>query len=312
MLGKQESSTAKNGKAGGRRRAGTGAGGLELPAHRVRTQAICAALSRRASELGVGARMPTAAELCASLGASSTTLNHALNELERRGVLYRVRGVGIFVSPQSRRSVALLCEPSYFQSAGPSPFWGLLLQRAGERGRAANEVLSCHFALPSEPGEAEVSGHNGVVRLHEGLRNDIENGRVSGVLAIGLGGPTARWIAEQGVPVVVYAGEGRFLVVQDSERLIEMGVAALVAQGCRDIALMTKSAAEAAAFRRALQSHGLSLHPARVQAASSLRSEPEEPAREETAHEHGLRMAHNLFGAGASTSTSTSGGRTGC
>ena len=55
-------------------------------------------LQRMAQQLGPNAQLPTMVQLRESLGVSMHTLNEAVREMERQGVLRSVHGVGIFVA----------------------------------------------------------------------------------------------------------------------------------------------------------------------------------------------------------------------
>jgi len=71
-------------------------------AGRPRLKATCIKLHDIAQELGPDAKLPTIAELKATLGVSVYTLNDAVRELERRQILRSVNGVGIYVTPHKR------------------------------------------------------------------------------------------------------------------------------------------------------------------------------------------------------------------
>lgn len=71
-------------------------------ASRPRLKATCIKLHDIAQELGPNAKLPTIAELKATLGVSVYTLNDAVRELERRQILRSVNGVGIYVTPRKR------------------------------------------------------------------------------------------------------------------------------------------------------------------------------------------------------------------
>ena len=105
---------------------------LEPLAYRSKPQELCAQLAALAQRLGPEAKLPTVTELRKSLGVSLTTLNSALGQLEERGVIERRHGVGIFVAAQWQpkhvpKAISLVCDPTFFQVAGHSPFWDLLV-----------------------------------------------------------------------------------------------------------------------------------------------------------------------------------------
>lgn len=200
-----------------------------LPRYRQRTHDLCAALTEKARALGPDAKMPTVVELCHEFRASSTTLNHALEELEQRNILYRVRAVGIFVSPTMRPNVALIVDPVVFRGASHSPFWDLLMQRAEERAAAKGENFSFHFALPP--------GQNRSAPFHVGLVHAIENRQVDGIIAVNLHSNAIKWLTAQKIPLVAFASPAPFVVEHDIDSLVRMGVQSLKAHGCRRVAM---------------------------------------------------------------------------
>ncbi|HEX8552167.1 MAG TPA: substrate-binding domain-containing protein [Abditibacteriaceae bacterium] len=177
-----------------------------------------------AHELGPDAKFPPVLELRDEMGVSLGTLNSAMKVLEADNIIYRIQGVGVFVSPSLQRHVSLVCTPDFFQQSSSSPFWQLMVESAGERAKAKNEAFSCHFTVPG--------GHKGTP-LHAGLAREIEARELHGVLGIGLDQETATWIEERGIPFVAFAGPGPWTVGLDTHRLIEMGVAELVSLGCK-------------------------------------------------------------------------------
>ena len=199
-----------------------------LPRHRQRTQDLCAALTEKARVLGPDAKMPTVIELCQEFKTSSTTLNHALKELEQRNVLYRVRAVGIFVSPALRPNVALVVDPTVFRGGLNSPFWDLLARRAEERAAVKGENFSFHFALPQ-------GQNNGSAPIHVGLVHSIENRQVDGIIALNLNQAAIDWLEAQNIPLVGFATPCRYNVEHDANEMIRLGVQALWERDCRHI-----------------------------------------------------------------------------
>lgn len=275
--------------------------------HQPKARHVCAQLSDLAHRLGPDARLPTIVEMRREMGVSLTTLSSALGELEARQVIYRVHGVGIFVSPQIRRSVVLLCAPHFFATATTSPFWNILVEEAERRAALGNESFSLHFATPAprrDPNSAP---------LHEGLLADIRAGRVHGIGAVGLNRDDTEWIEAQGAPVVAFAAPGRYAVNIDNDAVARLGTQALQAQGCRRIGfwrpawgfatgaadapssnlpLSRRTSDEAKAFRRALRGCKLPFDAAlvrdnRVSTVGAL---------VESHQEQGYRAAFEVFG----------------
>lgn len=196
-------------------------------------QTVSDSLADLAYRLGPGAKLPTVLELRAQLGVSGTTLHTALGDLEAQGVLFRRHGVGIFVSETlHRRNVALLCHPSFFFAPDVSPFWNILVEQIRARAASHDEIIHLHFATFSASG----------VPVADGLKSDIEGGRVDGVLSVGLDLRADQWLGRSGVPHVAFAGPARHVVLLDTSHVVSEGVAALAAQGCRRVGLWTSLA----------------------------------------------------------------------
>lgn len=203
-------------------------------------QTICAQLSHMARELGPDAKMPTAIQLRDATGVSMATLNTALGELEKQQIITRKHGVGIFVSEQlHQKNIALICDANFLSGAGHSPFYDLLLQGVQRRAQSHNEQVELHFAQPRGflPGQ-----------LQQGLANDIHNGRIQGVIGVGLHEDTARWLRDQNVPFVSFFGpaygERAVQINYDRRVPIEMALDALESRGCRKVAFWNFGEAE--------------------------------------------------------------------
>lgn len=69
-----------------------------LLGQRPRLKEACLKLQQMALELGPDAKLPTMIELRAQLGVSFSTLNNAVRELERHGMLRSINGVGVYVA----------------------------------------------------------------------------------------------------------------------------------------------------------------------------------------------------------------------
>lgn len=189
----------------------------------------CARLEKLAYERGAAARMPTFVELCEQAQVSKATLDAALGQLEAQDVLVRRHGAGIFVSSRLQHTVALVCDPHFSTEPHIRDFWQLLVSEAQARVAGRNQQLAFHFCTTSGDGET--------VPLHAGLMDDIRAGRVQGVLTVGVPQQAVEWISEQKVAVVAFAGPGPVSVNLHSERVVELGVQALAAQGCQRIAM---------------------------------------------------------------------------
>ena len=228
-----------------------------------KSRAAVDGLRKLAVQLGAGGQLPTVAQLRREFSVSTSTLDGALGELENEGVLRCVRGSGVYVADGFKRAVVLICAPD-FLAAGHSPFWDLLAEAAKSRARATGQDWGFHFAQPHAD-----SGRG----LHPGLLEDLERGRIQGVLAVGLSPEVPNWLAEQGVACVVFAGAGRYSVGLNYEAILSAGMETLAVRGCQRIAVWqprglhqteadarVATAANAAACGAVLAAHGIPHH----------------------------------------------------
>ena len=232
-------------------------------------------LKAMAIGLGPEAKIPTVAQLCQSLEVSTTTLNLALRQLERDGIITRRNGVGLFVGPNVRaknsQTVALVCNPDYFRAASHSPFWDLLIEESQRRATLQQQSFGLHFSLPDEASGGAIQA---------GLLREIEEGDVQGVLGMALPIAAVEQLDES-VPFVAFAGPGDWRVGLDFCRLIEMGVTQLARQGCQRVGLWMPThfisaresfprQSEIASFRAALAGHGLPFYPDLIENGTGL------------------------------------------
>jgi DNA-binding LacI/PurR family transcriptional regulator len=211
----------------------------------------CAQLSQMAYHLGPDARMPTFASLCGQTRVSKATLDAALGQLEAQGIISRRQGAGIFVSSQLKRSIALVCDPRFSFEPSLRGFWDLIVREAQRRVAGTHYNLAFHFStIETDPAADGPS-------LHPALVDDIRAGRVQGVLTVGLPVQTVEWMSRQGAAVVAFAGGGPVSVNLNGTDVVEIGVPALFARGCRRLALWCEDRTEAGAFCRTLAALGL-------------------------------------------------------
>jgi DNA-binding LacI/PurR family transcriptional regulator len=178
----------------------------------------------------------------------------------------RRRGSGIFVSPQLKRSIALVCDPQFSIEPRLRGFWELIVREARLRIAGSHYDLAFHFST------SETQSATAGPALHSGLMDDIRAGRVQGVLGVGLPMRAVDWMNEQGVAVVEFAGKGALSVNMNAVDVVKLGVQALATRGCCRLALWSETwsepeserqagkRAEARAFRRALAARGLEFH----------------------------------------------------
>jgi len=271
---------------------------------RTKPDELCLQLTALAQRLGPGAKLPTARELSRFYAVSPTTLHVALGRVEAEGTISRKHGAGIFVSrtlPAAKHSIALVYNFGFLRASNHSPFWDGLLERAQLRARTQGEEFHLHFALP------QGRGPGGGVILQNNLREEITSGALHGVLGVGLDIFAARWIEEQRVPFVAFAGPSRFNVGVETRSLVRRAVAELVRQGCQRIGMWRPVSSyspsgdgteymeqEVGAFREALAANGAPFFPELVKTNEHLSSGPQGPPVE-TLQEQGHRTALEAF-----------------
>lgn len=237
-----------------------------------KTRALSTLLRDLAYRLGPGTKFPTAVELCEQFNTTRATLNDALDILEAQNVLYRKRGSGIYVSPKlHRKCVCVLLYAYLFLGEHRSPFWGMfsgMIAEEAER-RAATGEFQCEFHFVLNAAHEELA-------LPESIIEMIRSGRVHAVLSVGMNVTTNHWIREHGVPCVVYAGYGPYMVAQDLNALVEQAASALVELGCKRPGLWMEATIRETeqdplverqneqSLRRALLKYNITLDPALV------------------------------------------------
>ncbi|MES2463689.1 MAG: GntR family transcriptional regulator [Armatimonadota bacterium] len=213
------------------------AGSLPLPSayspRWSKLQIVSSQMEELAVRLGPGAQLPRVTDLCKQIGASITTVNAALGDLENRGILLRRPGVGNFVASNLHRAnVLLLCNSGLLSRPELSPFWAMLIQSA--KARATSEALGFDLQF-AEP--AFGSPTLNAPEISDSVAHLIGAGRVNGAVAIGLDAPPVHYLERQGIPVVSFAGPSNYAVIHNMPDLILKGVRALAEAGAKRIAL---------------------------------------------------------------------------
>jgi DNA-binding LacI/PurR family transcriptional regulator len=246
-----------------------------------------------AQEQGPHAKLPTARELCLQFSISRATLDAGLDQLEREQVIYRKDRSGIFVSPKvHHKFIAVLLNPWLYDmhSKENSPFWSILwwhiMIEAQQRSALYNETYNFYLAPPSEqPG--------GI--LSNKVIEQIQSGRFDGVLAIGPNDEICEWFIQQSIPVVVFAGYSSYTIAIDGTPILQLGIDALAAQGCRKIGWWSKYSvdpAELKAFMDILSQHGLPYLPALSRCGTFVTGS--------SSQDQGYRLVMDVFGRGES------------
>jgi DNA-binding LacI/PurR family transcriptional regulator len=274
------------------------------PVRQTKLQETCGQLEDLAHALGPDAKLPTVIQLRDRFGVSVATLNSALTALEAQRIIRRKHGVGIYVSPRIRqRTVCLLCDPSFFRVSASSPFWNLLVDQVRQRAEAEREAFAFHFTA-NDPAAVF---QDDAGPLQSGLANDIVNGRVDGILCVGVMSETMDWIERQQVPVVAFAGPGPYRVGIDSDAIVRLGVQGLADRGCRRVAFWSPVApyrvgdpgapvdpTQERVFADALASRDLRFDARLIERNENLASL--QPFHTQSHREQGFNLAIRVFG----------------
>jgi DNA-binding LacI/PurR family transcriptional regulator len=189
-------------------------------------QIICEQLGTMATRLGPNSRFPRVQDLRAELGVSLKTLDGALREMEQRGVIYRINGVGVFVAP-AQKTIGLVYAVG--QTHG-SPFWHTLIEQMRERAKEGHEQFRFYVTHPM-PEQS--------VPLPQELVEAVKSGQLQGIIFVGdqnEGG--VEWLQTQKVPMVTFATPHKQNQVSISyEAVVEKGAYELLSQGCRHIGI---------------------------------------------------------------------------
>ncbi|MFW6039392.1 MAG: GntR family transcriptional regulator [bacterium] len=191
---------------------------------------VCQQLAVLARQKRPGDRLPTVQALCERFDASWGTLDRALTELERRGVLERQHGRGIFVAAEMGHATLGVLLGIDVGAGELSPYYRLVLDAARAEAERRGQEIRFYVSW---------SGRQDRASLLQQLQLDVEAGLVHALVLVGTGTLELPWASEHGVPVVslsmVSAGPR---VVIDAPEIVRTGMQALVATGCRRLALL--------------------------------------------------------------------------
>lgn len=262
---------------------------------------VKAAVKRMALAVGPNGKLPTVRACCAQLSIAKVTLDAALDDLEAQGVIRRRHGSGIYVTPRiAQKRIGLVFGHDIFD-ASVSPFYTLLMRRCRERAKSHRERFS--FFIDPLPEETGPDG----LPVHPDLAEALASEKLHGILLTARNSEAEEtWLRAQNVPVVSLGfteDSPPPVVTIDHRELIRLGVAALSAQGCRRIGLITPYDRDAPVgrimvhiFKDALKRRHLRLHDAWIWSQSAA------PGRDgETRDERGARAFQALFGGGHKT-----------
>ena len=250
--------------------------GITRTGKQTKFQEVFRRIAELAHELGPDAKLPTVLALRDRFDVSIATLNLVLGELETQRIVRRRHGIGIYVSPGiGQHNIALICDPSFLHHSGSSPFWILLIEQLRQRAEAQHELVTLHFATDishradAYPSHITRGQYAPGLPLH--LQEEIQNGRIDGVIGIGLPLVTAVWIEEK-APLVAFAGPGTYTFGLDTSTMEGISVNYLATHGCRRIAHWSAVAPyryhsiqtetnEVSDFYRSMQSQSLTVDP---------------------------------------------------
>jgi DNA-binding LacI/PurR family transcriptional regulator len=200
-----------------------------------RAHDVSVKLRALANQRGPEAKLPTLRELSKSFAVSQTTVIDALDQLERQNVVYRKDRSGIYVSPLlHHKNVRVFFNSDRITGFGHSPFWGilcgLLIREARRRSEQAKMTIEFE-TLPAESFYRMMTGGE--------LLDMFEDGRAHGMISVGMGNSDRTlWPFGEEMPFVTYGGQGFWFVNANTLQAGVMAVDALVAEGCRRIALV--------------------------------------------------------------------------
>jgi len=192
-------------------------------------------LRRLAAEYGPDSKLPSVRELSRRFGVSTMELDAALEELERDELVYRRGRVGIFVSTKIRnKNFHIVLNPQMMQNPGASPVWGQVcgtLLSTAERRATDGEAYTFHMSNTLEkPGP-----------IRDLFLAELERGRVTAVLGVGLHYLLVQEINRFRVPVVSYAGAGNHVANGAMHEQVQTVTGMLVDAGCRRIEFWTRA-----------------------------------------------------------------------
>ncbi|MFM9872330.1 MAG: GntR family transcriptional regulator [Fimbriimonadaceae bacterium] len=202
-----------------------------------KSERVARDLEVMARQLGAGERLPSVRSLCTSLCISLATLNAAMRSLEARGVIERRHGSGVYVAESIAIKRIAVVVNSGFLLAGGSPVWGMLFGEIMTRMPAGEAEAAIFMATPPKEGGLPQT-------LPADLVYAIEQGRVDGVIGIGLHVNAVNALELAGLQVVSFSGSGdwvfRVNVVDMAQELargfLKAGLKTAVIAGCSNAA----------------------------------------------------------------------------
>lgn len=225
-----------------------------------------------------GEMLPSYTQMIRQYGVGQNTIDRVIREFDQAGLIVRKPCKGIYISQRAaRKTIGFVLGRDIF-AGGQSPIASMLMEQCRARAKKGRENFNYYLDLP------ETTGALTDIPLHQELADDIQNGRLDGVILVWSHGPSeTAWIRSHNVPIVSLGGEGDIeahSVIIDYLDLIARGTAALANAGAKSIAWITPSGylrqfgfkRDIDVFRKTLSKHGLVFHPEFVLEDHSKRS----------------------------------------
>jgi len=205
------------------------------------------AIRELAIKLGPGMKLPTAQELSRQLGIAVATLDRSLGYLEKRGVINRRQGSGIYVSQRpAQRTIGLVFGVNIFES-GVSPFYSQLLKHCEKSVGVRNERFSVFLGTSALSGAAPDESP-----IHHDLEDALDSERLDGLMLFAkASGHQENVLRRRGLPMAALTRHSEWpgVVHYDIEHSFEESIAKLVAEGRRSIGFMGALPEHASLFR---------------------------------------------------------------
>lgn len=197
-----------------------------------KTESVGQALLAMARQRGPGIKLPTLGELGTQLSVSRTTIERALQPLERRGLFVRRQGSGIYATAAIRLKTVGVAFGGDIFGEGYSPFWRLLLSAFREQ-TDQREMLSRAYL--------DVLSARGGLGGHAQLVEDLEALRLDGLLFLAppLGWSEEAFVRNLGVPVITLDTRSKGWVAGfDMNELLRLAARQVDAPSAKRVALL--------------------------------------------------------------------------
>jgi len=219
-----------------------------------RLRAVMTKVRAVAEQVGSGGRLPSVRTMMRTCGVSQSTVVNALDRLEMEGLVERRPRSGVFVADLvQQRPRLLLCEPNIVTT--PTPFSEMLLQEMIRPYTENPEGAVIQFTNPQIRRPADVPVRDW---LPNDLWSKLEARRFSSVVTVAADERLHKEIEALGNPVLSFGTSSRYMVRFALLEACQLGVAGLVKEGCRRIALFnTPFVSIREVFVASLAAHGV-------------------------------------------------------